>query len=97
MYLQLLFLLQFLCLNTLSSDDYQCGSNFPLVTDLSQEDCDLEGKYYEEEHEGCFPGCYSARKRIFCDFRSQLDEKKKSYKRGIRTHDLLFVKQTLYH
>lgn len=42
------------------SSSYQCNSEFPLVTDLSQEDCDLEGKYFEEDHDGCFPGCYSA-------------------------------------
>lgn len=66
MYLQLLFLLQFLCF-TLGSD-YQCSSDYPLITDLSQEDCDLEGQYYEEDHDGCFPGCYTARKTNPFDF-----------------------------
>lgn len=61
LYLHFLLLLQYFTIAFASS--YQCSSDFPLVTDLSQEDCDLEGKYFEEEHDGCFPGCYSARKQ----------------------------------
>lgn len=42
------------------TSDYQCSSDFIVVSDLSQEDCELDDKYYEEENAGCFPGCYSA-------------------------------------
>lgn len=57
-YIHFLLLLKYFTIAFANS--YQCSSDFPLVTDLSQEDCDLEGKYFEEEHDGCFPGCYSA-------------------------------------
>lgn len=45
--------------------DYRCSDNFPVVTDLSQNECDLESKYFDSNYDDCFPGCYTAGKNSF--------------------------------